>query len=74
MVREVGQAEHHMTTRWLTIVALACMVLGFLQARSEEYRGPFHASLGIVFASFIEMHRRSLHRIDQLEKALGNQP
>lgn len=61
-----------MTTRWLTVVALGCMTLGLVQMDSARYRAPFYCSLGIAFGSFIEMHRRSLHRIGELEKAIAS--
>tara|TARA_R110002072_G_scaffold87129_7_gene196713 strand:+ start:19532 stop:19783 length:252 start_codon:yes stop_codon:yes gene_type:complete len=63
-----------MTIGWLRILVVICVLLGMLvlsQVGVETiYSGPFVVSVAVVCSGFVEVHRRTLQRIDVLEAAI----
>ena len=63
-----------MTIGWLRILVVICVLLGMLLLNQVDvetiYSGPFVVSFAIVCSGFIEVHRRTLQRMDVLEAAL----
>ena len=66
-----------MTIGWLRFLVVFCMLLGMLLINQLDvetiYSGPFIISIVVVFGGFLELHRRSLQRIDALEALLAAQ-